>query len=105
MEDVARSAHFYEKIFGFAVISDFGGRGCAIAAGNRQVLLLLRRAARGTVQSPHDGDGQLHLAFAIAASELANWEGWLAQTGSQWKRGERGNGADKAFIFGIRINI
>ena len=28
--DVARSARFYEKIFGFRVISDFGGRGCAM---------------------------------------------------------------------------
>jgi len=29
--------------------------------------------------SPHDGDGELHLAFAIPAAELANWELWLAK--------------------------
>ena len=34
--DVARSAQFYERIFGFRVISDFGGRGCAIEAGKQQ---------------------------------------------------------------------
>ena len=33
--DVARSAQFYEKIFGFRVISDFGGRGCAMQAGRQ----------------------------------------------------------------------
>jgi catechol 2,3-dioxygenase-like lactoylglutathione lyase family enzyme len=38
--DLARSAQFYEKIFGFRVISDFGERGCAMEAGHRQVLLL-----------------------------------------------------------------
>ncbi len=40
--DVARSAQFYKNIFGFLVISDFGERGCAMKAGNRQVLLLFK---------------------------------------------------------------
>jgi catechol 2,3-dioxygenase-like lactoylglutathione lyase family enzyme len=31
--------------------------------------------------SPHDGDGELHLAFAIAADELTRWEAWLAENG------------------------
>jgi catechol 2,3-dioxygenase-like lactoylglutathione lyase family enzyme len=79
--DVARSAQFYEKIFGFRVISDFGGRGCAMQAGNRQVLLLFRKGASRATPTPHDGDGELHLAFAIPAAELANWEAWLAENG------------------------
>jgi catechol 2,3-dioxygenase-like lactoylglutathione lyase family enzyme len=79
--DLARSVHFYEKIFGFRVISDFGGRGCAMEAGDRQVLLLFKKGASRAVQSPHDGDGELHLAFAIAAPELATWEAWLAENG------------------------
>jgi catechol 2,3-dioxygenase-like lactoylglutathione lyase family enzyme len=41
--DVARSARFYEKIFGFRVIRDFGERGCAMQAGHRQVLLLFKK--------------------------------------------------------------
>ena len=79
--DVGRSAQFYEKIFGFRVISDFGGRGCAMEAGDRQVLLLFKKGASRAMQSSHDGDGELHLAFAIAASELAAWEAWLTESG------------------------
>jgi catechol 2,3-dioxygenase-like lactoylglutathione lyase family enzyme len=45
VDDVARSARFYENIFGFRVISEFGGRGCAVQAGEHQVLLLFKRGA------------------------------------------------------------
>jgi len=79
VDDVAGSARFYEMIFGFRVISDFGERGCAMQAGNRQVLLLFKKGGSREMQSPHDGDGELHLAFAIPAAELANWEAWLAK--------------------------
>ncbi len=72
--DVARSAQFYERIFGFPVISDFGQRGCAVAAGPQQVLLLFRKGGSRAIHSPHDGDGELHLAFAIQPGELAGWE-------------------------------
>ena len=47
VNDVAGSARFYEKIFGFRMISDFGERGCAMQAGNCQVLSPLRRVVRG----------------------------------------------------------
>jgi catechol 2,3-dioxygenase-like lactoylglutathione lyase family enzyme len=79
--DVTRSAQFYEKIFGFRVISDFGGRGCAVEAGDRQVLLLFKKGASRATGSPHDGDGELHLAFAIGTAELPGWESWLADNG------------------------
>ena len=79
--DVARSAEFYERIFGFRAISDFGERGCAMEAGNCQVLLLFKKAGSRAIQAPHDGDGELHLAFAIRAEELASWEAWLAENG------------------------
>jgi catechol 2,3-dioxygenase-like lactoylglutathione lyase family enzyme len=49
--EVARSAQFYEKIFGFRVISDFGERGCAMEAGHRQVLLLFRKGGSLAVPS------------------------------------------------------
>jgi catechol 2,3-dioxygenase-like lactoylglutathione lyase family enzyme len=81
VQSVARSARFYEKLFGFRVISDFGERGCAMRAGDRQVLLLFKKGGSRTGPSPHDGDGELHLAFAISAAELAAWEGWLAENG------------------------
>jgi catechol 2,3-dioxygenase-like lactoylglutathione lyase family enzyme len=93
VSNLARSAQFYEKIFGFRVISDFGERGCALEAGDRQVLLLFKKGASRTITAPHDGDGELHLAFAIRAEELPGWEAWLAENGIQveektaWKLG------------------
>ena len=81
VSDVARSVQFYEKIFGFCVISDFGPRGCALQAGAHQVLLIFKKGASRATSSPHDGDGELHLAFAIPGAELARWESWLAENG------------------------
>src|SRR6266508_3650166 len=81
VDDVAASARFYERIFGFRVISDFGGRGCALEAGARQVLLLFKKGGSLANQSPHDGDGELHLAFASPAAEILAWESWLAAYG------------------------
>src|SRR6202166_2041589 len=77
VSDVPRSVRFYQETFGFRFISDFGERGCAMQAGARQVLLLFKRGASRAIQSPHDGHGELHIAFAIPSAELANWEAWL----------------------------
>jgi catechol 2,3-dioxygenase-like lactoylglutathione lyase family enzyme len=73
VDDVAASARFYERIFGFPVVSNFGERGCALQAGERQVLLLFKKGGSRLTTSPHDGDGELHIAFAISAAELPNW--------------------------------
>jgi catechol 2,3-dioxygenase-like lactoylglutathione lyase family enzyme len=81
VSDLLRSVRFYEETFGFRFISDFGERGCAMQAGARQVLLLFKRRASRAIQSPHDGDGELHIAFAIPSAELANWESWLQARG------------------------
>jgi catechol 2,3-dioxygenase-like lactoylglutathione lyase family enzyme len=80
VSDVRRSVRFYEETFGFQVIKGFGERGCAMQAGPHQVLLLFKKGASREVQSPHDGDGELHVAFAISSAELPSWESWL-QTG------------------------
>ena len=80
VSDVPRSVHFYEQTFGFRVISEFD-RGCAMHAGTRQVLLLFKKGASRTMQSPHDGDGELHVAFGIPSAELAKWELWLQTKG------------------------
>lgn len=77
VSDLARSTRFYQEIFGFRIIVDFGERGCAIEAGPKQVLLLFKKGASRAIQSPHDGDGELHIAFAIPAAELDEWEEWL----------------------------
>ena len=95
VSDVPRSVRFYQETFGFTVISEFGERGCAMHAGPRQVLLLFKKGASRTISSPHDGDGELHLAFAIAAAELAPWESWLQERGiaieekRTWEEGGR----------------
>jgi len=78
VDDVAGSAQFYETIFGFRVISDFGGRGCAMQAGKHQVLLLFKKGGSRAIQAPHDGDGELHIAFRDScrrAGELGSMAG------------------------------
>jgi catechol 2,3-dioxygenase-like lactoylglutathione lyase family enzyme len=57
------------------------------------VLLLFKKGGSRTIQSPHDGDGELHLAFAISGADLPNWQAWLAENGiaveerRAWERG------------------
>lgn len=79
VDDLSRSIHFYQEIFGFPVVSDFRERGCALQAGPQQILLLFKKGASRSITSPHDGDGELHIAFAVAVSELAAWEAWLQE--------------------------
>src|SRR2546426_5001980 len=81
VSDVPRSVLFYQETFGFRVISEFGERGCAMHAGPSQVLLLFRKGASRAISSPHDGDGELHVAFAIPSADLAKWELWLEKKG------------------------
>jgi catechol 2,3-dioxygenase-like lactoylglutathione lyase family enzyme len=93
VRDVAISARFYNEVFGFPIISDFGTRGCAMQAGARQVLLLFAQGGSVGIQSPHDGSGELHVAFAISGAGLSAWESWLGANGiaveekRTWERG------------------
>ena len=82
VSDVDRSVRFYRETFGFGVITEFGERGCAMNAGARQVLLLFKKGASLATTTPHDGHGELHLAFAIASAEFSNWETWLEERGA-----------------------
>jgi catechol 2,3-dioxygenase-like lactoylglutathione lyase family enzyme len=75
---------------------------CAFDVGGRSVLLLFRRGASadtmvlpgGTIP-PHDGQGPLHMAFAVAAEELGPWEDVLRERGipvegrTAWAKGGR----------------
>jgi catechol 2,3-dioxygenase-like lactoylglutathione lyase family enzyme len=97
--DLQRAAAFYRKIFEFETLFA-DERLCALNVSDRQILLLFLkgasneavRAAGGVIPS-HDGDGQLHVAFSIAADDLHEWESWLAQNGAaiestvHWARG------------------
>jgi catechol 2,3-dioxygenase-like lactoylglutathione lyase family enzyme len=73
VEDIARSAQFYESLFGFPRLG-FDERFCAFDVAGRDVLILFRRggtsepvALPGGVIPPHGGSGPLHFAFAIPA--------------------------------------
>ncbi len=99
--DVGRAASFYERVFGFPVLTR-DDRFCAFDIRGEQVLLLFTRGAsvkdstdsRGTIPG-HDGEGRLHFAFAINASELDAWERHLAALAipiegrMAWSRGGR----------------
>ena len=99
VDDLERAARFYEDVLGLAVLTA-DGRFRAYDAGGTTVLLLFRRGAtRETVRMPggtippHDGHGPLHMAFAVEASALVDWERRLADCGvaiegrARWTRG------------------
>src|SRR5262245_59684598 len=81
VDDPQRSARFYQAIFGFEIIVTTE-RLIAMSVCEGQVLLLFKKGASASLpQSPHDGNGQLHLAFAISRSEMEQWLTWLPEHG------------------------
>jgi catechol 2,3-dioxygenase-like lactoylglutathione lyase family enzyme len=95
VDDLERSARFYRRLLGFEVI-DAGERLIALGVPGRQVLLLFKKGASADLpRTPHDGHGQLHLAFAIATDELDRWRAWLQrqeiaiEDDRAWDRGGR----------------
>jgi len=99
VEHVERSVEFYERLFGFRkLVCD--DRFCAFNVSDQQVLLLFRKGGTtepilfpGGIIPPHDGDGQFHMAFTIAAADEQNWEAHLQANGVpiesrvHWERG------------------
>ena len=99
--DLERSARFYEDMLGFSrMVGDERFR--ALSVAGRQVLLLFKKGASvkpgtvpGGVIPPHDGTGQLHLAFAIDAADFEPWRRTLNDKGItiestvRWERGGR----------------
>ncbi len=95
VENPARSAEFYRRVFGFEVIDvpedqvTESARLVPMRAGDRDVLLLFKKGAT------HDTDaaGSIHVAFGIARSDLPAWETWLRAQGieiesrKKWKYG------------------
>jgi catechol 2,3-dioxygenase-like lactoylglutathione lyase family enzyme len=81
VSDIDLSRQFYEDLFGFRAVAE-GARLTALAVRPGQVLLLCRkRASAGLGGGSHDGDGHLHLAFAVPVTDLAAWEARLAERG------------------------
>jgi catechol 2,3-dioxygenase-like lactoylglutathione lyase family enzyme len=80
VENLNRAAAFYENVLGLKPVNK-DQRFAGYVAGPRSVLLLFKRGStRETVHMPggtippHDGQGTLHVAFAIPTDELDAWE-------------------------------
>ena len=87
VEDLERSARFYQQLFGFERLLD-EERLCALNVEGGQVLLLFKKGAsrrpgntpEGSVPS-HDGAGELHLAFGVALEDVDLWKQKLYENG------------------------
>ena len=101
VDDLDRAGQFYEEVLDLPVLTS-DPRMRAYDVGGASVLLLFRRGATldtvrlpgGTIP-PHDGHGPLHIAFAVSAEELLQWEARLDRRGvpiegrTEWSGGGR----------------
>lgn len=85
--DLAASAAFYQRLFGYEKFFE-DTRMCALGVGREQVLLLFGRKSGGRqsttpggVIPAHGGTGHLHVCFAIDAADLTRWTARLARLG------------------------
>ena len=99
VDDLERAARFYEEVLRLPLLTA-DTRFRAYDVGSQSVLLMFRRGATletvhlpgGTIP-PHDGHVPLHVAFAISAQSLADWERRLGEHGvaiegrTKWGRG------------------
>jgi len=87
VDDLDRAGRFYEQVLELRAMTG-DARFRAYDVGGKSVLLLFRRGATlqtvrmpgGTIP-PHDGHGPLHMAFAVSADALPQWEARLAREG------------------------
>lgn len=99
VDDLERASGFYQDVLELRPLFR-DDRLCAFSVGERSVLLLFRRGASlktarmpgGTIP-PHDGHGPIHVAFAVAAGALPEWEARLREHAieiegrTDWPRG------------------
>jgi catechol 2,3-dioxygenase-like lactoylglutathione lyase family enzyme len=100
VSDLQRSSRFYQGLFGLRTLFEEERLRALHVAGSQVLLLFLaggstepKEAPQGGTIPPHDGRGQLHVAFAIAADEVEAWEGRLREFGVEVEstvRGPRG---------------
>ena len=86
-DDLPRAVRFYQETLGLRLLES-GERLCVFSVADKQVLLLFQRGGTlnpietpGGVIPPHDGSGDLHVAFAVSSEEFAGWEKHLAASG------------------------
>jgi catechol 2,3-dioxygenase-like lactoylglutathione lyase family enzyme len=100
VDDLDRATAFYRDVMGLRVL-DSSPRLVAVDAGQASILLLFKRGAsrqgadlnaEGRIPT-HDGNGPVHVAFAIRGEELPGWERHLTEHGieidstTHWPRG------------------
>ena len=97
-DDLARTAAFYRTLLDATPMLS-GDRLVALDAGEGTVLLLFQRGNSGALDTDgglvpgHDGSGPVHLAFAIGAGDVEEWESRLCALGVaiesrvKWERG------------------
>lgn len=99
VEDLDRSVEFYQRLFDFEKLTS-DNRFCALNVAGQQVLLLFRKQATlqpvptpGGIIPPHDGGGQMHIAFTIDKEDEGKWTDRLRTLGIDvesrvtWPRG------------------
>ena len=99
VEDLGRARDFYVGVLGLRVLRE-DERFCGLDVAGSTVLLLFVKGGTlepvhmpgGTIP-PHDGEGRLHLAFAVGRAELDRWErrleeaGVLIESRADWPQG------------------
>lgn len=88
VDDLQRSVDFYHRVLGFRPVSDSSSRMRALEITPDQVLLLFKKGGSvkptvtplGTIP-PTDGDGSLHVAFAIPKPQFDDWRIHLNESG------------------------
>lgn len=102
VDDLERAVSFYREALGLRPMRGDGVRFQAFDSGAGRVLLLFKRG--GTLEPvpapvgfipPHDGQGPLHVGFAIPAAAYEAWRRRLQDVGvpieseTEWERGGR----------------
>ena len=87
VDDVPQVVGFYRDVLGLRAL-DEGTRLVPMDAGQGTVLLIFHRGATlapadtpGGRIPPHDGHGPAHLAFAVSAESMEEWERRLERHG------------------------
>ena len=101
VEDVSRSATFYEKVLGLKKVRG-DENGYAFVVAPEQLLLMVKhgstaepRPTPGGIVPPCGATGSMHLAFSTSESALNKWRHWLKDQRVEvlsevvWPRGGR----------------
>jgi catechol 2,3-dioxygenase-like lactoylglutathione lyase family enzyme len=101
VDDMERSVAFFREVMGLSTMIE-SERLTAFDAGRQGVLLIFKRGTSiqdmpgsGGVVPGHDGQGPLHMAFAIAEESYDEWHRHLVGAGvkmrgeMRWPRGGR----------------